>query len=406
MAYGPRAVVRFVAVGALLAVTAACSSSSDGAATPAPVVPSPSSAPPSATAPAVPSPTPTPAPVAGTIPAGLDPLDLYAAGRPGGLSAEAAQAKSLIYVPDDDDATVHVIDPATYQVLRVEKVGNLPQHVTPSWDLKTLWVDNDQGNSLTPIDPRTGTFGTPVPVDDPYNLYFTADGLHAVVVAERLGQLDFRDPHTMALQHSLEVPCKGVDHADFSADGTHALFSCEFSGEMVWVDMVNERVERTIDLPRQHGVRPKPQDVKTSPDGALFYVADEDSNGVFLIDARTLEVLSFLPTAAGAHGLYVSRDSKDLYVSNRKGHSVSVISFATRGIRATWPIPNGSPDMGGVSADGKVLWLSGRYNREVYAINTADGSLLARIPVGGSPHGLCVWPQPGRYSLGHTGLLR
>ena len=341
-----------------------------------------------------------------TIPANLNAHDLYAADRPGLLSAEAAKATSLIYVPDDEDATVHVIDPKTYKVLRVEKVGRLPQHVTPSYDLKTLWVDNDQGNTLTPIDPRTGTFGRPVPVEDPYNLYFTADGRHAVVVAERLGRLDFRDPHTMKLQHSLPVPCSGVDHADFSADGTHALFSCEFSGQMVWVDMVHQSVVRTIDLPRQTSQHPKPQDVKTSPDGSLFYVADENSNGVFLIDARTLKVLRFLPTGAGAHGLYVSRDSKDLYITNRKGASVSVLSFATRSVRTVWRIPGSSPDMGGVSADGKVLWLSGRYTREVYAIRVSDGHLLARIKVGGSPHGLCVWPQPGRYSLGHTGVLR
>ncbi|MGZ6827182.1 MAG: YncE family protein, partial [Mycobacteriales bacterium] len=165
-------------------------------------------------------------------------------------------------------------------------------------------------------------------------------------------------------------------------------------------------VDRVLDLPRQTSLHPKPQDVKTSPDGRTFYVADENSNGVFLIDAKTLKVIRFLPTGLGAHGLYVSRDSKDLYITNRKGASVSVLSFATNGIRALWRIPGSSPDMGGVSADGKVLWLSGRYTREVYAISTADGHLLARIPVGGSPHGLCVWPQPGRYSLGHTGVLR
>ena len=341
-----------------------------------------------------------------SIPAPLDAKDLYAADRPGLLSAEARRATPLVYVPDDNDATVHVIDPATYRVIRVEKVGRLPQHVTPSYDLKTLWVDNDLSNTLTPIDPRTGSFGHPVAVADPYNLYFTANGEHAVVVAERLNRLDFRDPHTMALQHTLHVPCRGVDHADFSADGTHALFSCEFSGQMIWVDMVHERVERTLTLPHQGSQRPKPQDVKTSPDGRLFYVADENSDGVFLIDAATLKVLRFLPTGLGAHGLYVSRDSKDLYITNRKGASVSVLSFATRSIRAVWPIPHGSPDMGGVSADGKVLWLSGRYTREVYAISTTDGHLIARIPVGGQPHGLCVWPQPGRYSLGHTGVLR
>ena len=354
---------------------------------------------------ATPTAAPTPSP-ATTIPALLNTKDLYAADRPGLLAAEAAHARSLVYVPDDNDGTVHVIDPSTYKVVAVVRVGRLPQHVTPSYDLKTLWVDNDMSNSLTPIDPRTGRFGRSVPVADPYNLYFTADGQHAVVVAERLERLDFRDPRTMALQHSLHVPCRGVDHADFSADGTHALFSCEFSGQLIWVNMVTERVERTITLPRQGSQRPKPQDVKTSPDGSVFYVADENSDGVFLVDARSLRVIRFLPTGLGAHGLYVSRDSKDLYITNRKGASVSVLSFATRSIRTIWPIAHGSPDMGGVSADGKVLWLSGRYTREVYAISTKDGHLIARIPVGGQPHGLCVWPQPGRYSLGHTGVLR
>ena len=381
-----------------LAVVPACSAGSPSRASD--VVPT-RAAPSTAASAARPAATAAP-----SIPTVLDPKDLYSATRAGQLAPEARLATSLIYVPDDDDATVHVIDPKTFKVLRVEQVGRQPQHVTPSYDLKTLWVDSDQGNSLTPIDPRTGRFGRPVPVDDPYNLYFTADGAHAVVVAERLRRLDFRDPHTMALQHSLPVPCSGVDHADFSADGTHALFSCEFSGTMLWVDMVHQQVVRQISLPRQGNQRPKPQDVKISPDGAVFYVADENSNGVFLIDARTLAVLRFLPTGVGAHGLYVSRDSKDLYITNRRGASVSVLSLATRTIRTVWPIPGGTPDMGGVSADGKVLWLSGRYTREVYAISTADGHVLARIKVGGQPHGLSVWPQPGRYSLGHTGVLR
>ena len=76
----------------------------------------------------------------------------------------------------------------------------------PSWDLKTLWVTNDTGNSLTPIDPATGKPGPPVPVEDPYNMYFTPDGKYAVVVAEGMARLDFRDAHTMQLVHSLPVP--------------------------------------------------------------------------------------------------------------------------------------------------------------------------------------------------------
>jgi YVTN family beta-propeller protein len=85
---------------------------------------------------------------------------------------------------------------------------------------------------------------------------------------------------------------------------------------------------------------------------------------------------------------------------------VSVLDFATRKVLTTWPMPGGgSPDMGNVSVDGKTLWLSGRYDNVVYAIDTATGKVTS-IAVGKEPHGLTVWPQPGRYSLGHTGNMR
>ena len=128
-----------------------------------------------------------------------------------------------------------------------------------------------------------------------------------------------------------------------------------------------------------------------------------DAKGKF---AHTFAIEGFLPTGAGAHGLYPSRDARSLYVTNRAAGTISVIDFSTRRIVHTWTIPGGTPDMGGVSADGKVLWLSGRGSASVYAISTGDGHVIATIPVGNGPHGLCVWPQPGRYSLGHTGNMR
>jgi len=319
------------------------------------------------------------------------------------LTGPARVARPLVYVPNSQSATVDVIDPRTYKVIEHFAVGLLPQHVVPSYDLRTLYVTNDLGNSLTAIDPRTGKPGRTIPVDDPYNMYFTPDGRDAIVVAERLHRLDFRNAHTFALTHSLTVPCAGVDHMDFSADGGYVIASCEFSGQLVKVDVATERVVGVLDLPA-HG---SPQDVRISPDGGVFYVADLTANGVWKVDGRRFKVIGFVHTGAGAHGLYPSRDGKLLYVSNRGEGSVSVISFRTQRAIAKWRIPGGgSPDMGGVSADGNVLWLSGRYNSEVYAISTHTGRLLARISVGAGPHGLCVWPQPGRYSLGHTDNMR
>jgi YVTN family beta-propeller protein len=332
------------------------------------------------------------------------PVNVYAATRAGHLAPQVRGDPARVYVPNSQSNTVDVIDQRTAKVVDHFAVGALPQHVTPSWDLRTLWVTNDTGNSLTPIDPRTGRHGRPVPVLDPYNLYFTVDGRRAIVVAEAHRELDFREPRTMRLVKALPVPtCAGADHMDFTADGRLALVSCEFAGRTVVVDLRRERVVKAIDLRRGA----MPQDVKLSPDGRTFYVADMASNGVWLIDARRMRKERFQPTGRGAHGLYPSRDAKLLYVSNRGAGTITVISFRTRRPVRTWRIPGGgSPDMGGVSADGRVLWLSGRYDSEVYAISTRSGRLLHRIRVGRGPHGLCVWPQPGRYSIGHTGILR
>ncbi|HUK22081.1 MAG TPA: YncE family protein [Gemmatimonadales bacterium] len=357
---------------------------------------------------------PTSPPVAASAPTAVD---IYAATGPNDLSPLVAHALFRVYVPNSASASVSVIDPTTYKVLRTFKVGAVPQHVVPAYDLGRLWVANDSGNSLTPIDPATGREGPSVPVDDPYNLYFTPDGRFAIVVAEREHRLDFRDPQSMALHDSVRVRCGGVDHMEFTADGRSAIATCEFSGQLLKLDVASHHVEGYLQLPADSIGHAMPQDVRSSPDGKVFYVADMTADGVHLVDPDAFRVIGFIRTGRGTHGLYPSRDHRVLYVSNRGWNtiaggqhgpgSISVIDFATRRVIANWPIPGGgSPDMGNVTADGKELWLSGRYDGEVYVFDTATGTLTHRIRVQRGPHGLTVWPQPGRYSLGHTGNMR
>ncbi len=321
------------------------------------------------------------------------------------LTPVARRALSRIYVPNSMSNTVVEIDPATNKIVARFKVDKLPQHITPSYDFKTLFVLSNAGNSVRPIDPTTGKPGTRIPVPDPYNLYYTLDGRYAIVVAERMHRLDFRNPHSFALHRSLRVPCAGIDHMDFSADGSYAIASCEFSGQILKLDVRRQAVDGVLRLPL--GRRSKPQDVKLSPDGTIFYVADEVANGLWEVDGKRFRVIGFLPTGKGVHGLYPSRDATVMYATNRGAGSISVIDFRTRKVVRTWHLPGGgSPDMGGVSADGKKFWVTGRYNGAVYVLDTRTGALLAKIAVDRGPHGLCLWPQPGRYSLGHTGVTR
>ena len=357
------------------------------------------------------------APLAG-MPKLLDKNNIYAADTPNNFAKIVKNDPTYLYVPNTQSNTVQVFDQKTYKMISRTKVGREPQHVVPSWDLKTLYANSDKGNVLTPFDPNTGKPGKPISVKDPYNLYFTPNGKYAVVMSEAMKQIVFRDPHTFAVKKTLNTKCPGVNHADWSADGNTFVATCEFSGTIIEVDTNKMKVINSQFIPDTYTIHsknthnglpnmgPQPQDIKLSPDGKTYYIADMMSDGIWKMPAPWGK-LTFIHTGIGAHGLYVTRDAKDLVISNRNEGSISILDFATNKVIHKWKIPGGgSPDMGGISADGKIFWVSGRYDNAIYAIQLSDGKLITKIKTDKGPHGLAVWPQPGRYSLGHTGIMR
>jgi YVTN family beta-propeller protein len=345
-------------------------------------------------------------------------VNVYAATGANALAPAAARARPLVYVPNSRSASVTVIDPVTYRVLRTFVTGAVPQHVVPTYDLRRLWVLNNEASSLTPIDPVTGMDGRPMHVDDPYNMYFTPDGRFALVVAERRRRLDFRDPSTMKLVESLRTDCRGIDHMEFTADGRYLVATCEFNGHLLKVDLATRQAVGYLALDSAgRDTASMPQDIRSSPDGSVFFVADMKADGVHVIDPIAFRrVGSFAPgrgrtactpaatrgccTPPTAGGIRSRRGRTD------RGRSASSTRARARSSRRGRFPRGGSPDMGNVTADGREFWVTGRYDREVYVFDTHTGKLTHRIPVGSEPHGLCVWPQPGRYSLGHTGNMR
>lgn len=367
-----------------------------------------------------------------TRPASAAPtLQPYAAAGANALTGAALRAKRLVYVPNQMSGTVQVIDPAMYRVVARYPVPASPEHVVPSFDFSRLWVNSDAGNALTPIDPVTGRPGRPVDVRDPYNLYFTTDGRFALVMASRFRAIDVRDARTNALR-----PLDPGAHV-CRGEPRRLLGRPALPPGQLRVQRAPARRRRGCYLGPQ-GARPQrhpdpwshyagaqarrmpgpkaqiaasasamPQDVRLSPDGRFFMVADMLRNGVWFVDVATQSVHHFVPMGLGAHGLYPSRDARRVFVSNRDASSIEVFDASTNALVTTWRLPGGAtPDMGDVTADGAQLWLSGRYSSEVYVVDTRSGKLLHRIPTDPGPHGLLVWSQPGRFSLGHTGNTR
>jgi DNA-binding beta-propeller fold protein YncE len=326
------------------------------------------------------------------------PLNVWAA-ITGPMSEGVADLPSRVYVPHENGGDVAVIDPLTRTIVDRFAVGRTPHHVTPAYDLSSLYVNVMGASRMVQIDVHAGRPVRSFAVVAPYNLYFTLDGGMAIVAAEPANRLDFYDPGSWRSIARLPIPASGVDHLDLSADGSFLMVTGEFGGQLVKVDLERIAVAGVL---RLGGL---PIDVKLAPEGDVFYVANQGRHGVSVVDPEAMREIDFLPTGRGAHGMAISRDTRYLYVSNRLAGSISVIEFASRGVVDTWPI-GGSPDMLQVSPDGTELWASGRSHGVVYVVDTTSGELLDRIRTGAAPHGLTYFPQPGRFCIGHNGVYR
>lgn len=420
-----RAISAAIAACALIAVLASCGGSDSGSALldtdAAPATAEPGSL-------AVPIVTVAPLAAEGTDQAATDPATGAPAASDAGSDAAQAEVDARIgvpppislqgesalgkypervYVPNTLSNTVHVIDPFSYEIIATYPTDAIPHHVTPSWDLTELYVLNTGGNSLLVMDPATGTPKETIPVIDPYNLYFTPDGENAIVVAERLRRLDIADPDTWEVHTQVSVPWPGVDHMAFARDGSYLVTSTEFSGRIVKVDT---RTWEVVGEPLSVGG--EPIDVVRLPKSNIMLVANQgiDHGGVHVVDPDSWEVIDWIETGLGAHGIMLTHDQERLFVSNRGRAtgtgSITVLDAKTLQLLDTWRLPgSASPDMGQLNPDGSEFWIAGRYDNEVYVISTTDGSLVARIPTDAGPHGLTYFPSsPMPHSVGHNGV--
>ncbi len=347
------------------------------------------------------TPTPSASSTAGNKLVG--PTNIYKAITSKTLAPQVRNDPEYVYVPNGVPGTVEVIDPSTFKVVRRISFGyhSYPEHVTPSYDLRWLYADVDASNALAQIDPRTGKLVRLIHgITRPYNLYFTPDGKRAIDVAEADNTLIFMDPHSWKPIKSVMMPCNGSDHADFGPPGSsYLLISCEYDGNIIKVDWQKMKVLKVLN------VGGMPIDVKLTPNGKRFLVANQGLGGVSIIDPTTMKQSGFIPTAQGAHGMALSRDTTHMYVTDRLAGEISRIDLSTLKVDATWNV-GGSPDMAQVSPDGSQLWVTNRFGTTVSVISTKTGKVLHHIEVGPDPHGLTYFPEPGRFSLGHNGVYR
>ena len=288
------------------------------------------------------------------MPPVVDARNLYSETAAGKISPALAGDLERIYVPNLRSNDVYVVDPAAMKVVDRFKVGIGPQHIVPSWDLRTLWVTNNAegrtDGSLTPIDPKTGKPGSRCRST-------TRTTCTSRPTASRRSWWPRRgSAWTSAIRRRWRCstrstcPAAPASTTPTSAiDGRFAIFTCEFSGTLVKIDLVDRKVLGYLKLqmpatrfkevpgaPRAQAgkvwepgetelctvTKGMPQDIRSSPDGKRFYIADMHADGVHIVDGASFTQVGFIATGLGAHGLYPSRDGKRLYVANRGSHKI------------------------------------------------------------------------------------
>ena len=321
-------------------------------------------------------------------------------------SAPAARgARPLVYVPNSDSNTVDVIDQRTFKVVEHFAVGALPQHVVPSWDLKTLYVTNDAATSLTPIDPRTGKPGRTIPVDDPYNMYFTPTA--ATRSSSRSGCTGSTSAiaHTFKLQ-SLAARSRARASTTWTSLPTarYVIVSCEFSGQMLKVDVARERVVGVLHAAARRGAAGREALARRE---GLLRRRHELERRLAGRRRRASRPAASCRRARRARPLSEPRRAVPLRHESRRGLDLRhLVRDAARSCtRGTSPAA-AAPTWGTSRPTARSCGCPAATTASSTRSARANGRLLAKIPVGAGPHGLCVWPQPGRYSLGHTGILR
>jgi YVTN family beta-propeller protein len=307
------------------------------------------------------------------------------ASRPAAPAAAPAQP-APIFVLNSLDASVSVVDPASWKEVRRLPTGKEPHHLYMTPDEKSIIVANALGDSLTFIDPRTAEIQRTVRgILDPYHLRFSPDMKWLVTAGNRLNHVDLYRWNGSELKLAARIATgKTPSHLWIDGRSTTVYASMQDSDELVAIDLATQALKWRIKT------GPMPADVYGTPDDrtVLVGLTGGDSVEVFDVSGPHPLPLRRIRTGEGAHAFRAAGDKRHVYVSNRVANTISRIDLHTLQVVDSFPAPGG-PDCMELAGGGKLLMVTSRWARKLTVIDTESRKIVRQVPVGKSPHG--VW---------------
>lgn len=298
----------------------------------------------------------------------------------------AAAQTPPIFVLNSLDASVSVIDPATWKETKRIATGKEPHHLYLTPDEKSLIIANALGDSLTFIDPRTAEIQRTVRgILDPYHLRFSPDMKWFVTAANRLNHVDIYrwDGKDMVLAKRISTG-KTPSHLWIDSKSSAVYVSMQDSDELVAIDLATQTQKWRIKT------GPMPADVYGTPDDrhVLVGLTGSDSVEVFDVSGKEPKSVRKVKTGDGAHAFRAAGDRRHVYVSNRVANTISKLDMQTFEVTGSFAAPGG-PDCIDVMGGGKLLLVTSRWARKLTVIDTEQKKIVRQVNVGKSPHG--VW---------------
>src|SRR5437588_7483453 len=302
---------------------------------------------------------------------------------------------ALIYVTNSAGDSIHVINPATNNVVQEIKGLEAAHGIAPSSDGSRVYVSNEADSTLDVFARASGARIKKVPLSNhPNNIAVTKAGDRILVgIARGTGAVDVIDASTLTRTKS--IPVNGRLHNIYvTPDGKHLITGSIPAKLMTVIDLEQEVPiwELAFDL----GVRP--MTIEAAPDGSTkrIFVQLSDTNGFAVVDfaARKEVARITLPkskvdfeTDAGratapSHGIGVAPDNKTLWVTSIPNNAVFVYSLADLKLIGEVALPAlkleghgpiaSVPNWVTFTPDSKTIYISNAASKSVTAIDTTS----------------------------------
>jgi putative membrane protein len=295
-----------------------------------------------------------------------------------------------VYVSNERDGTISVIDASEDRVVGVLDVGSRPRGLRLTADGQRLCValsrpadgrpgqdrvacfDTDSHREVASYDVGTdpedfaiGTTGTRLYVSnedvgtasvidmegkaaairhpvglEPEGVTASPDGRWVYVTSEASSTVAVIDTASDAVVKTFLVGARPRETA-FTPRGELAFVTAENGASVTVVDTKDHRVTATVDLPPNNGLRMKPKGAVCSPDGSRLYVATGRGNTVAVVDVASLRVIGQIVVGHRPWGIAITPDGRKLYAGNGLSNDVSVIDTASARVTATIPAGDG-----------------------------------------------------------------